>query len=212
MESINKISVGGQEYGIRMDLDQRMTSIEDKVFPLSIQVTGGGTFEKGTSQTITVKWTLKKGDETTTADSITVNDQPATGDNKQFSDVRETSTYTVKATKDDKQVQGSTTATFVAPMYFGFSAESEAASLNISSLNKQAIKTSPNGSYALNNTTSGHYLWLCVPNSMTINKVTSGGFDVPMEASQEGTTSVDTYKCYRSSSAINEGDMNIVIS
>lgn len=186
--------------------------LDDKLNPLTIQVSGGGTFEKGTSQTITVSWTVKKGDSVVTADSVLVNDVAADGNSKVFANVNTTTTYTVKATKDGKQVQGNTKATFIAPMYFGFSAEAQASSLAITSLEKQAIKTSPNGSYTLNNTTSGHYLWLCIPNSMTINKVTSGGFDVPMEASQEGTTSVDTYKCYRSSSAINEGNMNIVIS
>ena len=91
-------------------------------------------------------------------------------------------------------------------------AAADAAGLVLTDLVKQAIKTSPAGTYSLNNTTTGHYLWLCVPNTMTIKKVTSGGFDVPMEAAQSSTTAVDTYKCYRSSSPINQGAMNIVVS
>lgn len=191
---------------------ERVSALEDKVFPLTIQVSGGGTFEKGVSRTITVSWTVKKGDSVVTADSVTVNDVAESGSSKEFTNVSTTTSYTVKATKDGKQVQGSTTATFVAPMYFGFVAANTVDSLEITSLGKQAIKTNPNGTYTLNNTTTGHYLWLCVSQSMTINKVTSSGFAVPMEAAATKTTSVDTYKCYRSSSAINEGDVTIVIS
>lgn len=192
--------------------DERITDIEDKVFPLSISVSGGGTFEKGVARNITVSWTVKKGDTTVTPDSVTINDNPATGTSQVFNDVEATTTYTVKATYQSKTVQASTKATFIAPMYFGFAANSEIAGLDITTLGKQSIKTTPNGTYNLNNGTTGDYLWLCVPNTMTINKVTSGGFDVPMESAVTGTTAVDTYKCYRSSSAINAGAMTIVIS
>ena len=212
MENIRQINVNGVDYGIRTDLDEKMGMIEDKVFPLAISVSGGGTFEKGVPKDITVKWTLKKGDSTVSAESVTVNDESASGTSKLFSGVTQNTTYTVKAGYQGKTAQGSTSATFVAPMYFGFAAAIEAASLEITSLGKQSIKTSPGGSYTLNNATTGHYLWLCVPSSMTINRVTSSGFDIPMEEQQTGSTSVDTYKCYRSSSQINEGNVTIVIS
>lgn len=186
--------------------------IENKVFPLSISVSGGGTFEKGVPRTITVTWTVKKGDDTVTADTVTVNNEQVTGTSKQFTNVSSTTTYVVKATKDGTQVQGQTTATFIAPMYLGFADADTVSSLSITSLNKQSIKTSPAGTYTLNNSQTGNYLWLCVPSSMTINRVTSSGFDIPMEEQQIGSTSVDTYKCYRSSSQINEGNVTIVIS
>lgn len=189
-----------------------IAKLDEQLNPLNITVTGGKVVEKGTSQTITVSWTLKRGTEVVTADSVTVNGEAASGTSKQFTGVTQTTTYTVRATKDGKTVQGSTTATFVAPMYFGFATAAQASELTITSLVKQAIKTSPNGTYNLTNDTDGKYLWLCVPNTMTINKVTSSGFAVPMEAQQSGSTSVDTYKCYRSSSAINQGTVSIVIS
>lgn len=212
MENITKINVGGVDYEVRKDLAEKVTALEDKVFPLTISVSGGGTFEKGVPRTITVTWTVKEGDDTVTADSVTVNDESASGTSKQFTNVSATTTYVVKATKDGTQVKGQTTATFVAPMYFGFAAADAASSLSITSLNKQSIKTSPAGTYTLNNSQTGNYLWLCVPSSMTINRVTSSGFDIPMEEQQTGSTSVDTYKCYRSSSQINEGSVTIVIS
>lgn len=191
---------------------QRIFDIEDVVFPLTLSVSGGGTFEKGTSRDITVTWTIKKGNEVVTADSQTINGEPVEGNSKKFTGVTETTTYTVSITKGGKNKTGSTKATFVAPMYFGFNETDNASSLDITSLTKQSIKTSPGGTYTINNPTSGYYLWLCVPSSMNINKVTSSGFDVPMEPQQSGSTSIDTYKCYRSSSSIVDGNMTITIS
>lgn len=195
------------------DQDKKISELEDAVFPLTISVSGGGLFEKGTTQNITITWTVKKGSNTVIPDTIKVNEEVVTEDFKNYNNVTENSTYTVKATYNTKEISGKTTATFIAPMYFGFSQSSSVSGgLTIDSLNKQSIKTSPNGTYTLNNSTSGHYLWLCVPNSMTINKVTSSGFDVPMLASESGSTSVDTYKCYRSAAAIDAGDITITIS
>lgn len=192
--------------------NELISKIESEIFPLTIQVSGGGNFEKGVDQTITVKWTIKKGSEITTADLIYVNGEETEGSSKQFFGVTNTTTYTVKAIKDNKTVQGSTTATFIAPMYFGFDSTAVIEDLVIDSLIKQPIKTNPSGTYSLTNDTDGKYLWLCIPNNMTINKVTSNGFSVPMETYQLSSTSIDNYKCYRTSSAINSGEMNITIS
>ena len=144
---------------------------------------------------------------------MTVNDEPAEGTSKAFEGVGATTTYTVKASYQGKTVQGSTTARFVAPMYFGFASwESVADGLDIDSLRKQALKTSPGGTYTLENPTKGFYMWLCVPSSMSIGKVTSSGFDVPMLEAEEGSTDIDSYRCYRSASGIDAGSFTIVVS
>lgn len=194
------------------DQDKKITELEDAVFPLKVSVSGGGLFEKGTSQTITVRWTVTKGSKTVVPDSIKVNNVEILSSFKQFTNVTSNTVYNVAVTYGDSTASGSTTATFIAPMYFGFAEASAVGSLAITDLGKQAIKTSPNGTYTLHNPTNGHYLWLCVPSSMTINKVTSSGFDVPMMESEIGNTNIDSYKCYRSSSAIGSGDMTILIS
>ena len=195
------------------DQDQKIEELEDAVFPLTIAVSGGGTFEKGTTRTITVGWSVKKGGETVTAESVTVNDEHAEGTSKAFEGVGATTTYTVKASYQGKTVQGSTTARFVAPMYFGFASwGSVADGLDIDSLRKQALKTSPGGTYTLENPTKGYYMWLCVPSSMSIGKVTSSGFDVPMLEAEEGSTDIDSYRCYRSASGIDAGSFTIVVS
>lgn len=102
-------------------ITNELTRISEKVFPLTISVSGGGTYEKGTSQTVTVRWIVKEGDDIVTPDSITVNDEPVTNTDtsKQFTNVTVNTTYTVKVTKGGQQKSGSTSVTFVAVSYFG---------------------------------------------------------------------------------------------
>lgn len=102
--------------------------------------------------------------------------------------------------------------TMVLPVYMGFAGASDAAGLAIAELPKYAPLASPAGTYKIKNNADGIYLWLCVPDTMTINKVTSSGFTVPMREVQTGQTELGGYKCYRSSNAIVAGEYTYTIS
>lgn len=102
--------------------------------------------------------------------------------------------------------------TMVLPVYMGFAGASDAAGLAITELSKYAPLASPAGTYKIKNNADGIYLWLCVPGTMTINKVTSSGFTVPMREVQTGQTELGGYKCYRSSNAIVAGEYTYTIS
>lgn len=102
--------------------------------------------------------------------------------------------------------------TMVLPVYMGFAGASDAAGLAITELSKYAPLASPAGTYKIKNNAEGIYLWLCVPDTMTINKVTSSGFTVPMREVQTGQTELGGYKCYRSSNAIVAGEYTYTIS
>lgn len=98
-----------------------MERLMKKIFPLNITVTGGGVYKKGTTQAFEIKWVIYDGDTPVTPDKVTVNGEEADVDagSKIFINVKTTTTYTVVATYDGVTVQGSTTATFVNPSYFG---------------------------------------------------------------------------------------------
>lgn len=102
-------------------ITEALNRINKELFPLTISVSGGGLFEKRTSQDITVEWVIREGDSTVVPDALSVNDEPLTTTllSKDFNDVTTNTTYVVKATKDGTTVQGSTSATFVNPSYFG---------------------------------------------------------------------------------------------
>lgn len=186
--------------------------LENKVFPVVLIVYGGGLYEKGTSTNILIQWNTTREGKQITPELSKINGEVVSGSSKQYYGVTTDTTYNVEVTYKGNKVTESKKATFVAPMFFGFDASENTSTLNIKSLVKQQIKSSPNGYYSLTNDMSCKYLWLCVPKGMKINSVKSSGFDVPMETQTIGTTDISEYLCYRSSSKINAGFMDINIS
>lgn len=91
------------------------------VFPLTLTVTGGGVYRKTTTQTVTVKWTVKQGPEVITPDSLKINNEPieVSLTSKQFPGITVNTTFIVEATKEGVTKTGSVSAVFVNPSYFG---------------------------------------------------------------------------------------------
>lgn len=175
-------------------------------------------FEKGVSTTISVSWASKLDGSSTTADSCavtvggTVISDDSGGNGSYSTTVTDTTACQVTSVISGTTKTASATATAVYPMYFGSSANSSLSSADVLAMTKQSIKSSPSGSYSVT-VAEGNYMWLCVPSTMTINKVTSSGFDVPMEAAASVEVSgKTTYKCYRSSSTYVAGTVSIVVS
>lgn len=100
-------------------MNELLAQLDEKVFPTTLSVSGGGTYDEGTSQTVMVSWKLMKNGQTLTPDSVTVNGEtvdPATG-YKVFTDVTTTTTYRVAVVYKGKTYNGSTTATFKKTYY-----------------------------------------------------------------------------------------------
>ena len=120
--------------------------------------------------------------------------------------------YTLSITSKGvtKTVTGNVSAYY--PMYFGHSAKAALTGEDVLGFTKQAIKSSPNGTYNMTGIAEGEYVWLCVPSNFSITKVTSSGFGVPMAAA--ATVTVEgkgSYKCYRTEGALKAGNFNFVI-
>ena len=62
------------------------------------------------------------------------------------------------------------------------------------------------------NTNNGEYIWLIVPNYLTISRVTSAGFDVTLTAAQTVTNSLGTFKAYRTANTLTAETWKLVIS
>lgn len=100
-------------------MNELLAQLDEKVFPTTLSVSGGGTYEEGTSQTVMISWKLQKNGQTLTPESVTVNGEsvdPATG-YKVFVDVTSTTTYRVSVVYKGKTYNGSTTATFKKTYY-----------------------------------------------------------------------------------------------
>lgn len=100
-------------------MNELLAQLDEKVFPTTLSVSGGGTYDEGTSQTVMVSWKLMKNGQTLTPDSVTVNGETvdsATG-YKVFTDVTTTTTYRVAVVYQGKTYNGSTTVTFKKTYY-----------------------------------------------------------------------------------------------
>lgn len=62
------------------------------------------------------------------------------------------------------------------------------------------------------NTNNGEYIWLVVPNYLTISRVTSAGFDVTLASAQTVTNSLGTFKAYRTANTLTAETWKLVIS
>ena len=61
-------------------------------------------------------------------------------------------------------------------------------------------------------TTDGQYIWIIVPSYLTVNKVTSQGFNVTLQSAQSITTSLGSFKAYRTTNALTAQTWNLIIS
>lgn len=174
-------------------------------------------FEKGVETEVTLNWSTKFNNKEIEPDSLEVKkgNEVLTSDKtlKTIKDsVTDTQAYSMTAVIKGITKTASVTVNAYYPMYFGASAKTALESADILAMTKQPIKSSPAGNATVE-VGANEYLWLCVPSTMSINSVKSGGFDVPMAAPV--TVAVDGkggYKCYRSASPFAEGTFNGVIA
>lgn len=61
-------------------------------------------------------------------------------------------------------------------------------------------------------TKDNDYIWLVVPNYLSITRVTSAGFDVTLAAPQTITNNLGSFKAYRTANPLTQATWNLVIS
>ena len=190
------------------------TSLEASVSPSSVEWTGN-------SIDVSVSFRVLRNSKPVVADTVQIQ---FNGETKMLENVSEGlekftlstlgyksgSVTAEKGTTTIKNSPRSISANLYLPVYYGFSKATTGNALTITLLTKGG--SSLNGTKTLNNDDATKYLWLCVPNTMSINKVTSSGFDVPFLAPVEASTTLGTYKCYRTKDLPGTGPMTIVIS
>lgn len=172
--------------------------------------------EKGvnTDVVLTVKSSLKDAyaKEITCSPSVTL-----TGTNNAQKtatvSISDTTTYTFTGTFDhnvSKTAKVTITAKY--PIYSFGSTKTTLASADVTGGTKK-IANSPSGNYNITLSANATYFWICVPNDMSVNKVTLSGFNVPMEAPVNvNVTGKGTYKCYRSTNTNDAGTYTLSVS
>lgn len=213
-----KTYIDKKDKSVKEELNVSISELDKKVFPLGVTLSVSPTIvEAGTSTEVTISWgaTLRGQSINDVADFI-LNGASVKGTTSKKETITDTvpttKTYALATIYEGRRNITMVILSVVGAMYFGFNAANAVGSLDVTSLGKQSLKASPTGTYTLQNSTDGHYMWLCVPNKMNISKVTMGGFDVPMKAAATKAVGAITYKCYRSNNALLNGSYTILIA
>lgn len=208
--------------GADTEHESRLLALEQSEWPLSLELSINPILIEftGSEKDTTVAWKIMRKGVGVTPTELTFKQNgvalaaglTASGSiNAKVNKLGDT-VFEIVVTADGMKGSTSKKLTMVLPVYMGFAGASDASGLAITGLSKYAPLTSPAGTYKIKNNADGIYLWLCVPDTMTINKVTSNGFTVPMRELQTGQTELGGYKCYRSSNAIVAGEYTYTIS
>lgn len=200
-----------------------MTELQDYCFPTSLEayISPSSIEWTGNSVEVSVSFRVLRNSKPVVADTIQIQfngeakilENVADGLEKFTLSAHGYKSGSVTAKKGTTTIKNSPrpiSVNLYLPVYYGFSKATTGNELTIASLTKGGA--SLNGTRTLTNDDATKYLWLCVPNTMSISKVTSSGFDVPFLAPVEASTPMGTYKCYRTQDLPGAGSMTIVIS
>lgn len=140
---------------------EELDLLNSKVFPFTMALFGGGTYEKGSTQVITLSWTYDRA-----VDSQSVNNEPlATGvRTKQYSGVVADTTYTLRAVCKTTVYTQSLTARFCLKKYYGVSSKGTLTNAEILSLSSAWAQ--PEQEATLFDCTGGKYPYYILPTSM----------------------------------------------
>lgn len=141
-----------------------VNTLMEKVFPFTMTLTGGGTYEKGSSNSVVLRWTY---DRDITYQEINKEELDISLRTKTYNNVTENTIYRLIAIYNSKEYEKSVSATFNIKKYYGVS---EKTSLN----NDEILAlTSAWASKALATTkfdcTGGKYPYYIIPTSLANN-------------------------------------------
>lgn len=161
--------------------------------------------ELGVNTNVILTWDFKFNGISLNPDSITITENGASisTDKTINRTINDTTTYNIVAQFKGIAKSKTLKVNAYGAMYFG----SADTLTDVTTLTKQPIKDSPAGNYSIA-VSENQYVWWCVPNTMTINSIKSGSFEVPIEA----PITIGNYKCYRTTNRLKAGTLNCTIS
>ncbi len=212
------------------DINQVLFTQYTKTAITATTVSGSRIFEKGVPTAINVNWYSYFNNILETPTSLLVKQgdtvistEPKDHGSKQVT-LTEGATFSVEATIKGVKKTASATVNAYYPKYFGCHAvdgvSEQITAAIVTGLVKQDLTNTAVGSYSIPVAESNAtYVWLCVPDSMSITEVMAGGleFDLYQETPNvnmafEVNVNGVVYKCYRSKNKPNAGTINLQIT
>ena len=203
--------------GMIQDVDENLAKLNDTVYPIILGFTI--TPNVGTMQT-EIRYSVSSDNKPLVPDTSIISKQINDNAPKNLSDTpssggtlstpiegaREIFKYAV--TKEGRTGKSSTQTRYLCYHGGNSAATMTAEILNI--LNKvSATGVSFNPKVT---TKDNDYIWLVVPSYLSIARVTSAGFDVPLSAPQAISNNLGSFKAYRTANPLTAATWNLVIS
>lgn len=203
--------------GMIQDVDESLAKLNDTVYPIILGFTI--TPNVGTMQT-EIRYSVTSDNKPLVPDTSIISKQINDNAPKNLSETpssggtlstpiegaREIFKYAV--TKEGRTGKSTSQTRYLC--YFGGNSAATMTAEILNTLNKvSATGVSFNPKVT---TKDNDYIWLVVPSYLSISRVTSAGFDVPLSAPQAITNSLGTFKAYRTANPLTQATWNLVIS
>lgn len=203
--------------GMIQDVDESLAKLNDTVYPIILGFTI--TPNVGTIQT-EIRYSITSENKPLVPDTSIISKQINDNAPKNLSDTPssggtlstpiEGAREIFKFTVEKKGRTGKSTSQTRYLCYFGGNPAATMTAEILNTLNKvSATGVSFNPKVT---TKDNDYIWLVVPSYLSIIRVTSAGFDVPLSVPQSITNSLGTFKAYRTANPLTQATWNLVIS
>lgn len=187
------------EYIPSATLSENVAALMEKVFPFSIStLSGGGTYEKGSAQTVILSWSYDRTPDSQNLNGTTLAINVRT---KEFPGVTSTTTYTLTATSGGMTASKSVSASFQLKKYYGVSAASTLSNAQILSLSQTwAARTQAVTTF---DCTGGKYAYYVIPTSLKsgiqfwINGLRNTDWTEEVRGVTNGSGYTESYTIYR---------------
>lgn len=178
-----------------VDIRARLDALEYKSMQINSFTAAPSVSEMGSSQTITLAWTLNK-----TATSQNINGAPVTGNSKQYTGVTSNTTYTLNVSDGQTSASKSVSVSFANRIYYGAAADLTTV-INLTSV----LSNDPERTITVN-AGAGQYIVYAIPARLGDVAFYFSGFEGGFEDAVEQVLTnnsgyQETYKVYRSTRA-----------
>jgi hypothetical protein len=199
------------------DVDESLAKLNDTVYPIILGFTI--TPNVGTMQT-EVRYSVSSDNKPLVPDTSIISKQINDNTQKNLSDTPSSGGTLSTQIEGAREIfkftiekEGRTGKSTSQTRYLCYSGGNPAATMTAEILNTLNKVSATGISFNPKVTTKDNdYIWLVVPSYLSITRVTSAGFDVPLSAPQAITNSLGTFKAYRTANPLTQATWNLVIS
>lgn len=203
--------------GLIQDVDENLAKLNDTVYPIILGFTI--TPNVGTMQT-EVRYSVTSDNKPLVPDTSIISKQINDNAPKNLSDTPSSGGTLSTPIEGAREIfkftiekEGRTGKSTSQTRYLCYSGGNPAATMTAEILNTLNKVSATGVSFNPKVTTKDNdYIWLVIPSYLSITRVTSAGFDVPLSAPQAITNSLGTFKAYCTANPLTQATWNLVIS